>query len=206
MANNIHSGDGTFQGLDCCVTGYLWSHHHYCVILESTWKIPSGMIGCLIDWVQFIQGCTVQSGMPEAVELIGRDVEYDISRQIKLFWCLYIQFFSCHKQWFTLPSAIGHSPITFKIVLFTCNAIGHFSPECPIAKCYEFNTCPIGSYHDRTIDSFYIFSIYSSAVGSYSLPPQAGGIHFNMGKISVNHHGNQVIIHLSYMPWIRKLW
>ena len=30
-------------------------------------------------------------------------------------------------QRFTLPSAIGHSQITFKIVLNTCRTIGHFN-------------------------------------------------------------------------------
>ena len=55
------------------------------------------------------------------------------------------------KQGFILPSAIGHSPITFKNVLMNPTAVGHFSSICPIIVGYTFNSCPIGFLYHRTL-------------------------------------------------------
>ena len=64
-------------------------------------------------------------------------------------------------QWFTLLSAIRHSPIILKNVWYLSCVVRRFSPECPITSGYGLTNCPIASDLDRTIYN-------GPAVGSYS--------------------------------------
>ncbi len=58
-------------------------------------------------------------------------------------------------QWFTLPSAIGHSPTILLNVWYTWWGFGHFSAKCPIGTSHKHTSCLIASCTDRTIFNLY---------------------------------------------------